>query len=308
MLDLTKPDFLMASAMISIREKSLLSQEKIKRMLDSADFSGAVKVLYESGYGGGKIYADDEYGKLLNTEITALLDLFFSHSADETVNALFFSPYLYHNAKALYKSRWVNVNKEDTLYVSKGIQDISDDVKNYRYGALPAELADALQRLDTLFADRPPNPSTIDSFIDKEMQKNKLRILKNVKNVGIRNYYLCDIAFSNIFARLRGDAIGLKAAEIEPLLLPDTDETECLAALSKVLPDIAAAEKARDVFLLKKAGENKGDYDKINPLFSYAQIKLNEIQTVKIILSGKYNRLDKAVIAQKMRYAYAERK
>ena len=324
-------DIIMSNAIIKIREKNLLSSEKIKRMFDAEDFNGAVRILYESGYADGKTFPPNEYAKLADAEVSLALNTFHSLCADKTVHALFFTRFLYHNAKALYKGKWVKLSKTDALYVSDGLPNIADAIENSCYASLPAELGRALSALDIQFADAPPIPSQIDFAIDKAMYQNIARLLKKVGNTDVKKYYTAEMALTNIGTAFRAKLLKLSQNALSALLIPNVNTPLCLEILLKDLDSLArlspreeygelislcaeslkqgagvsSFEKHKDRLLLQLARKNNDDYFKINPLFSYAQSKLAETQAVKTILSGKYNHLNKDVVSARLRDIYA---
>ena len=137
-----------ANAVAKYNEGKLLDAEKIRRLAD-ASFSDAVRMLCDYGYGGGtvdeKSYDIDAF---ISRETSALIEYVQSSSPDEYLARVLTNRFLYGNAKAYYKARLTGKENDAAVYRMDD-EEMADGIRKGEYAALPAPMAEAVDRKST---------------------------------------------------------------------------------------------------------------------------------------------------------------
>ena len=97
-------DYLFLSTRIRALERSLLSRERMERMLDASSAVDAAKVLQECGYPEIEEVTVDSIDKMLAAARERTYDDLYLFAPDRNIIDVFKVKYDYHNAKVLLKS------------------------------------------------------------------------------------------------------------------------------------------------------------------------------------------------------------
>lgn len=306
-----------SNAVAKYNEGRLLDAEKLRRLMD-ANFSDAVKMLCDYGYGGGNVdeksYNVDSF---ISSQITSLIDYAYTDAPDEYITRILTNRFLYGNAKAYYKAKVSGKEPKGSIYESEHFAYLSGIPKG-EYAALPQQLAYALTELDALFAESKPNPKTIDIKLTAAMYADSVAAAKKTRNKTLLKFVKSQIDLSNVLAALRArnlkltkeafteliidggdvksdDIIDIFSAE-DPLPLIKDTEYEFLAE-DEYLPKL---EAVADDYLLKIWQPKAEDMLSAAPFINYFIAQLNEYKTVKTILTCIKNGV-RAEIAPRLR-------
>ncbi|WP_251612182.1 V0D/AC39 family V-type ATPase subunit [Pumilibacter muris] len=294
-----------ANAVAKYNEGKLLDAEKIRRLLD-AEFSDAVKMLCDYGYGGGTVDAKSyDIDAFISSETAALIDYVFSSSPNVYLSRVLTNRFLYGNAKAYYKARVSGKPLSFAVYdMADG--EIRAGIERGEYAALPKFMAEALDRLDTEFADAKPDPKLIDARLTEAMYADNLFCAKKSKSKSLREFVRGEIDLTNVLSALRARALKVSEAALGNLFLSGGEISfDCvvdiyrsenpLSVVSETrygfiadgsdTVDLPLLEARTDDFLSNIWQPHAEDMLSFSPFVSYFIEQLNEYKTVKTILT-----------------------
>lgn len=294
-----------ANAVARYNEGKLLDGEKLNRLID-AEFSDAVKMLCDYGYGGGtadeKSYDIDAF---ISRETAALIDYVISSAPNEYVARVLINGFLYGNAKAYYKAR-VSGKENPAAVFEMQDEEIKAAVYKGDYAALPEPMADALERLDSMFTEQKPNPKTIDIMLSKARFADSIECAKKAKDKSLVKYAVSEIDLSNVLSALRARALGMSEASFAELFIEggklDYDEAlavfkadDAVKALQNTEYDFIAdnaetlslphAEAKTSEYLAEIWERKADDMRSLSPFAGYFLAQMREYKTVKLILA-----------------------
>lgn len=316
-----------ANAVAKYCESFLLDGEKIKRIMD-ASYSDAVKMLYDYGYGGG-IMAEgaEDVDTFMNLEMTRLLQFVFENSANNYISKSILNKYLYHNAKVIYKSKFVNVDTSTTLY---SIEEDLSGIKEGDYSSLPTHLSEVLSELDNRFIDSAPNARFIDTMITKSMYNDIVLNARLSKSTTMINYVTSEIDLYNLLSAFRikemkldvnnlmqmlNDGGSLPVNDLESILSLDYQQIPSLFCYT-IYGDIVKSvcensenrlvdfEKQIDDYLYDLTFKNRDNMLSFDPFINYYAAKLMELKVVKMVLVCLKNNVPFLDIKRRLRSIY----
>ncbi|MGN0808142.1 MAG: V-type ATPase subunit [Candidatus Coproplasma sp.] len=147
-------DVLYTNGVIAAMEKYLLKDKILK--LCEMDAESALRSVCDSGFGkGAEISSAYDYEQLLSADERAIDAFIREYSPSNAEAAYLLAPRDFHNAKALVKARYLDVN-EQKLLAPEGlipVSVISECVKEENYSPLGAELGGAVKAAAELFSE-----------------------------------------------------------------------------------------------------------------------------------------------------------
>ncbi len=294
-----------ANAIAKYNEGKLLDAERIRRLLD-AEFSDAVKMLCDYGYGGGTVDAKSyDIDAFISSETAALIDYVFSSSPNVYLSRVLTNRFLYGNAKAYYKAR---VSRKPlsvaVYYMDDG--EIRGGIERGEYAALPKFMGEALEELDAEFVDSKPDPKRIDVRLTNAMYADSLFCAKKSRSKSLREFVSGEIDLTNIISALRARLLNVSEIALEKLLISGgelelddiaeiyrSDSPLALIAdtrygfiteeIEKL--DLPLLEARADDFLSQIWQPHAEDMLSLSPFVSYFIAQLNEYKTVKTVLT-----------------------
>lgn len=294
-----------ANAVAKYNEGKLLDREKIRRLAE-ADFSDAVKMLIDYGYGGGVTdEAHYDVDAFIAEETNRLIEFIGEVSPDRYLSACLTNRFLYSNAKAAVKNKYSPFDIGSVLY-RIGDVDVTEKIDSGDYAGLPAHMADALAEIDELFADKPADPITVDLLLTRAMYADNAECAAKSRSKLMQRYVRAEIDLVNIGATLRCTLLALGAETLERQFicggtLP-LDELTALvgqdaATAAQMLADsaygdvvraaesgMAQFETAADDCLYDICSQQCDNMTSLSPMLSYVTARLTEFKTVKTIL------------------------
>ena len=237
----------------------------------------------------------------------------------------------YHNAKVMAKAKYAHIDDYNFMVAPKGminIEDLHDYVFNDNYTLLPKFMAEALEKIDTEFANNNRSPRLIDITLDRAMYKDILACVKKAKAKSLILYWQANIDYINISTFCRCKNIEVDVKEFEDNFIPGgklgveyfaavfEQGVEALADKIKYTEyrnsvehiasnNMTALEVDWDNYLLAIFKDNKNDLFTISPLAGFYVAKKIEIKVVRMILILLKNHIDKQEIKARLRDYYA---
>ena len=315
---------LYASARAVSMEKSLLGDDRLKRMVDGGT-DDALKILSEVGFGAG-----DTVGEVVDAvslDETAKLSAFIKETApDDKIAKFFLYPYDFRNAEALIKAKYLKTETELSPNGLFDAKDLKERIFADDYGTLPPFMGKALFNADKEFVDGTASGVYINSLFTKALY-DELFSLK-IKNDFVSNILCAKADMINIGIALRTrdfelsekqfvhtGKIGksaLKAVceddfdKIREKFKFDEYKDEIYAALNGLDNDagLKEFEKMSDGYAVKLIKKHRYDSNGDFPFIRYCFYKLADIANVRIILVGLSGGLSAAEITERLREHY----
>ncbi|MBU3189436.1 V-type ATP synthase subunit C [Clostridium bowmanii] len=329
-------NFTQAVARLRVLETRLLSKVKIDRMIDSTSAEEVLKVLQETEYAGlmGTVKRPEDYNLLLKEELNRVYSLMYSISPEPAIVDIMSLKYDYHNIKVMLKGRALDKDFSHML-IPVGTVEI-EKLKLYMttedYRELNPSMRDAILKADEVYQEL-KDPQKIDIIVDQYMYIDMLARAKELKNKFILDYVVRSIDFSNIKSviRLKKQEKDLKF--LKEVILPGGDIAMdiLIRAFDEPIENMAAKfasskygevvrmgleeyikigklslfEKLSENFIMKDLKPAKYITFGPEPIFAYIAAKETEIKIIRIIMVGKLNNVDTAVIRERVREVYA---
>lgn len=161
-------DYLALAARVHAMEGSLLSRERMERMLEARTDEEAVKVLAECGYGELTEMTAEGVDRLLAQRRTAVAKGLEGGMPDPRLLDVFKVKYDYHNLKTLLKAEALGQN-HDRLLVDGGrvpVSELKEKLTGVAGGSLPDPLARAVKEAREVF-HATGDPQRLDFALDR---------------------------------------------------------------------------------------------------------------------------------------------
>ncbi len=313
------------NAAVKAREHlSLLTKEKLIRLLDVDTTADGVKILTESGYGGGMILARaEDYPELLQKEEEVYIDYVKGIAPKNSGIECMLLKKDYLNIKALLKNR---IFASDIKLTSGGVYEVEELMALVEKGeseVLPESLVSLVK---SLLEMSDADASDIDIIVDKAYFEDiAARVKKSHSNL-LKEYFTLKADGTNLLTMLRAKKAKLNTSKLKALLISggelkasdliDAYETDGgILELAKAfkyremlednIGNIVAFEKCLDEALVKILADNKDDMFSLGPIVYYLYAKELELKTVGVILTGVQNNAPKSAIRERVRQIYA---
>lgn len=299
-------DQLYANGRIAVMSTRLLGADKFARLAECNTLAEAVKLLVESGYGGGDL---NDCEQMLVAELDEALKSLKELCVNKYAVKYFLARYDYLNAKVLMKCKYMR--KDGLVYCYNEAMLSPDKMQSAfvtdDYSVCTKNMAEACDKIDTEYAEGNRSPSVIDVTLDKAMfadmavysNKCKLRF-KFIRQMFV---YLADT--SNLMAAYRvkkadlgkdvyadmivsggsinkDDLLDLFDNEQKSVNL-SCDYKHYYALTSMDNANLSSAESEQKAMLYKILRDN-ADLMTIQPVIEYFFNKVNEIERVRKIL------------------------
>ena len=329
-------NFTQAVARLRVLETRLLSKVKIDRMIESTSAEEVIKILQETEYASlmGIVKRPEDYNLLLKEELNRVYSLMYSVSPDPAIVDIMSLKYDYHNIKVILKGRALDKDLSHML-IPVGTVEI-EKLKLYMitedYRELNPNMKEAILKADEVYQEL-KDPQKIDIIVDQYMYIDILARAKEIKNKFILDYVVRSIDFSNIKSviRLKKQEKDVKFLKEVILLGGDIAMDILIRAFDEPIENMSAKlssskygevvtmgleeyiktgklsllEKLSENFIMKDLKPAKYITFGPEPIFAYIAAKETEIKIIRIIMVGKLNNVDTAVIRERVREVYA---
>ena len=320
---LMREQFTYAVARIRAKELSLLTGQDVSRLMACETYAECLNVLRDKGWP-----ESDDYQKLLSMQESQLWQLVAELVSDRSLFNVLLLPIDFHNLKAAIKGH-LTTSMSDDIFLSGGIFDkghIVRCVEENKLEELPAYMVEpAKLAFEQLL--HTGDGQLCDIILDKAL-------LQAIKTEGstsqsrlIRDYSEFYVASTNIKMAMRCQRLKKNLSFLRSILVEcETLDIESLAtatiqgqdSLCEYLEYTAYADAVpfikeslqkfefwRDNKIIELIKSEKTDSFSIGPIFAYILARQNEIKVVRIILSGKLNKIDNDLIKERLRVMYA---
>ncbi len=329
-------NFTQAVARLRVLEKRLLNKVKIERMIDSPSAEEVLKILQETEYASlmGNVKRAEDYDILLKEELKRVYSLMYQVSPDPVIVDIMSLKYDYHNIKVMLKGRALNKDFSH-MVIPVGTVDI-EELKIYmtssEYKELNPKMREAILEVENVYHEI-KDPQKIDIILDQYMYIDMLARADETKNDFIIDSIKRNVDFSNIKSIIRlkkqqKDVKFLKEVILnggyiasDVLLRAFEDPIENMAAkfatskygeivrlgLDEYMKTgkLSVLEKLSENYIMKTLKTAKYVTFGPEPIFAYIAAKETEIKIIRIIMVGKLNNFDTAVIRERVRDVYA---
>lgn len=177
-------DQLYANGRIAVMSTRLFGADKFTRLAESNTLAEAVRLLAESGYGGGAgINGSNDYETLLIAELDEALKILKETCLNKNALKYFLAKYDYLNAKALMKCKYMRVDGTAYCYNEASVspKTMQTAFVNDDYSVCTKNMAEACDAIDAEYANGNRSPSVIDVLLDKAMYRDMLSYSKKCK-------------------------------------------------------------------------------------------------------------------------------
>ena len=316
-------DFTYAVSRIRMKEKGLLTEKDIIRLVSQKDYPSVLRTLSELSFGDNHNSIDS----IITSETDKLWALMTELTDDISAFDVFRIQNDYHNLKVCVKSVYSDTEPY-SMFVSGGTIDadkLYEFIKNREYKELSEDMGVvASASLDALL--KTGDGQLCDAIIDKAT-------LEAVKKIGdgtpydvIKDYAELFIASSDIKIAVRGSMLSksyefftkslcqcnsLNTETLSKCAVKGFDEictylssTKYKDAIDYIKASMSSFEKYCDNLLINGMKKQKYEPFSIGPLVAYIIAKQNEIKAVRLVLIGKQNGLDDSKISERIRDMY----
>lgn len=331
-------DYAYATARIRAREIKLLSRNRLERLFEMKDYSDAVKIMVEAGYGNEQIdnrkSGAENLESILSSELLKTYDLIGEMIPDPMVLNLFKKRYDYLNAKLIIKAEALKVDVSKSLTKLGNIDPVKllKLISVRKLNDLPEIFREAITAgLDEFNISG--DPQMIDFIMDKANYSDMSEDAKKSEDTFLIKLVdmLVDIANLRILIRsklltkpdefikrawISGGSFSAKLYEemenkgLDKLFetLKNLDQAKLASDLSEAIgkPDgISEVEKVLDDFIILLLRQGRFVTMGIEPVIGYLYFKETEIKNARLIITGVMNRISRETIRERLRLGYA---
>lgn len=323
-----------ALARIKILEGKLVNKDRINRMIESESAEEAFRILQESSYGAGAdANSPREFEKMIADEMKELRTLIGEISPDEELTDIFLMRYDYKNSKAYLKMQMSSSDVDAAVSDAGKVpaRELREMVFQKDTVGLPKHLSDAITAAERQIAVD-PNPNKVDNIMDRHYISWAESTAKRKNNAFLIKYFTMFVDLNNILSLLRvrqmeADTSLLKDTLLDggainkdfiidayplgddmlPLKFKNTVYGYALVeAMEKAVSEKRAwsFERFTENMLIECAKEQKIKVFGIEPVLAYIIAKENEATAIRMVMTGKTNKLDADQIRGRLRELY----
>lgn len=337
-------EYAFANGIIRKLEKGLLNKDILDRMIKSSDAVSALKILTESDLNDYSFDLNNpaDFEHSLNQELLHTYDIIKNISKVSTFNFLYFtfaSKYDFHNIKILIKSKYLKKDISNELFSPIGTIDIEKlnlAIKDEKYEDIPNSFEFLIKKTFSEYS-KFKDPEIIDFILDKEryiMIFNKIKEVEIIETeeLFLRRFIKINIDLNNIISCIRAKIRGERKSFAKEFIIPEGDfkieniveiyDSPLSSWFEKLIHtdykdivelgvnyfqknnSLMELEKLRDNFILNFSKIGKYVTFGIEPLVGFITAKENDIKNIRIILSGKLNKLSPDQIKERVRDTY----
>ena len=331
MAKLKDTDYLFLSTRIRALECSLLTRERMERMLDAPTAAEAAKVLQECGYPEMEEVTVDSVNAVLAQVRQRTFDDLYLFAPDPGILDVFKIKYDYHNAKVLLKSEARGVDAArllvDTGRVSP--EQLQDCIRSSDFRGLPGHLSAAIQEAREVLGAT-GDPQLSDFALDRAYFEDMFDLARSSESRFLEGYVRINIDAANLKSLVRTLRMGKNVEFLQGVLFSggNIDTRRILSAVNaggtitdlyatSVLKEAAEAgaaaitgggltlfEKLCDDAVMAYVKDAKYVAFGEAPLVAYLVARESEFTAVRIIMTGLLADLPAEVIRERLRDSY----
>ncbi|MDP3964970.1 MAG: V-type ATPase subunit [bacterium] len=331
---MNREEYLYAAGVVRRLETKLLNSTDVERMVDAPDLEAAFRVFHDTDYYDNmwEVSARD-FNQALEADLLQAKERLMEMSPDESVIHLLFMRQDFHNLKLWYKSKLSGQNLDEHASTLGNVdpQAVKDVVMNGGQAEVPEYVSRTIEYMDERSAVEPLTPVLIDRWCDRRYFHEYASLALSFGSNWIDELVALRIDSANLKTYLRGhrlrlakkDALSEIVAEGGiPLedwqVIVELPYDEGLArvrafASAPVQEVIDRYQEHQSLEQLEKDLENvelhhvrEAQYIDSGPelLIAYFLAKKNAIRNVRLIMTGKLNKIDSGKIKELVREIY----
>ena len=324
-------DYLFLTTRVRTLENSLLSRDRMTRMLEARTATEAAGVLIECGYPEISPLNINTLQEALAAEQRRTYHDLYSLAPNPALFDVFRVRYDYHNGKVLLKGAAVGTDATHLL-LDMGripVRELKETFLSGDFRGLPAAFQEAVIRAKEILHTE-EDPQKTDFVLDRACYSEMLHMAGQLGSAFLLGYVRISIDAANLRAAVRTLRIGKDADFLKEILFEGGN-----VSVQRVLDGVSPGGSLADIFArssLREAAEAgmgavAGDRmtkfeklcdDSVNdylkraklvsfgeaPVIAYLAAKENELTAVRIILTGRMADLPAEMIQERLRDAY----
>ncbi len=298
-------------------ENKMLTKTETEALLDAPDLSAALKLLSDKGYGDAR--ADD----ILKSELEKIWQEAKNACGEGAPLDILLYKNDFHNLKTILKAQVSGAGFTDLLLKPCIVapKEIAEAIKRGNFESLPDFMREPAKKTYKLMGETRDGQS-VEVFSDKacllsikeraEAEKSEFLIGWAELNILIANMKIAARAAGKSSDFIKNAMINTKEGKLlyEASLKSAEEVSEAISALGfkkgaeLLLKSFSDFEKWCDNLKIEYVKKEKGRCFGFEPIFAFLIGKEFEIQTLRIILSGKENGIEKEIIRERLRESY----
>lgn len=321
-------------AVIRGNERTLLGKNDLIRVVEARQFSQAMAVLGEFGYGDGSALENPrDFEKVLREEQKRVSQLVFSILPEEGELSFLQAPADYHNVKVLLKAESLGISAAHMLTAGGSVEPerMAALIRERNFIFLSQTMKDGVQEALDLFA-RGRDPQEIDIVLDKACYKEMWEGAQATGNEFLMGYVqlLIDILNLNALLRLRRMGKGwdffrkvfLEGGTISEKLLTANYEESCQQLAERLAPygfrDVLSRggglleETGKYTLLEKLCDDLRMQYLRDakyitagpEPVAAFYLAKESEIKNLRMVFTGRLSGTSEEIMKERLRETY----
>ena len=319
-------DYIFAVARIRVLEKTLLSDADISQMIALKDEQAVLAFLSDKGWGesGGSAPSAEE---ILACEEEKNRALMREMKIDPKVFDILSYPQLFHNLKAAIKEICTSETVPGIFYDLDrfGGKELMEILREKEFGRLPEYMRKAASdAYEVMLSTR--DGQRCDIIVDRACLEAMRGSAKKLKEPMVGSYVESQVAVADIRVAVRsvrtGKSLGFlkealadcdaftaselaqAAAKGEEALYTFLENRGFAEAVSAMKDSPSAFERWCDNRLIETIRPQKRNSVSLGPVIAYYLARLNEIKTVRIILTAKANGFTEEETRERVREMY----
>ncbi|MFG5918781.1 V-type ATPase subunit [Sneathia vaginalis] len=296
-------NYVQTAARVKVKEKKLLNKAKLNRMIDADSALDILKILSETDYSKSMAGVSDNnsFEEILKNESERVYKFATDVAKDcQDCVKVFKLKGIFQNLKLTLKNKIKGESVEEIDEEYLGEYDLA--MKEYEKNK---DVQAAVILLDRLYFER----------LEKLCKKLDLEILNEYFKLSLNSYNLLT------FLRLKNQKRSYKYAKFciffdDDLLRIYEQDSNYIASLEKYFDDKnmwSLYQKDQKISVVEKVLENKvveliRKYKNINygiePVITYILAKEYEMKAIRLIMTGKINKIPNEVIKERLREIY----
>ena len=324
-------DYLFLASRVKALENSLLSRERMERMLEAPSPEEAAKVLQECGYPEMAQVSAQALEQVLAEQRQNVFDELYSAAPDPNMIDVFKVKYDYHNAKTILKAAARETDPAPLLMDAGRVSAarMAEAIRDSDLTELPTILQGAVQRSREVL-DTTGDPQLADFVLDQAYFEDMFRLAGDSGSAFLQGYVEISVDAANLRSVVRTIRMGKSVDFLKGVLFEGggVDVNRIIGAVTtgSSLEELYATSPLRDA---AEAGQNAltggplTRFEKLTddavtgyladahnvafgeaPVIAYLAAKESEFTAVRIILSGRMAGLDADIIRERLRESY----
>jgi len=318
-------NYVYAVARIRVKELSLFNKQDFNQILSYNNYQDCIKFLVNKNW-EYKDFNDYEY--ILEKELENTWNFIFELVKNKSLFSVFLCQNDFFNLKACIKSVISDSNIKD-IFLTQSLVDykeIFSNIKKNNFKELPDFMKNAAEEAFEVLLHT-GNGQLCDVILDKYCLETVKKFAESSENDLIKKYAELLVSFCNIKIAVRANKTGkslsflnkslvaCKNLNISKLAIKScknldeiynyllfTEYKDCVNLLKK---SDFLFEKWFDEKILQESDKFKFDSFSLSAIINYILYKINEVKNLKIIISGKFNKISDEIIVKRLRRFYA---